>query len=231
MLNTPHTRSDIKARTTEHQPGEHQSDDVPNGLDDRCPVVCRAAANRRLSLLARRPDRRAVAKAGRPAGPQEGPHAAAVPVAGGGVSHARRHAALTSFPDLPALAKHLRDGAADEEVRPALRLQRHGQDAAVHRVQGPRQDVDATARPRSATRSTSTRTPKTCSRGTTIWRTTSERMLKLNDDSRFFAGCASWRWTTDPPAARPLRRLRFRIDYDRRGGEASRDARTCFDRT
>ena len=50
-----------------------------------------------LSLLARRTDRRAVAEAGRPADPQEGPHAAALPVAGGcrGMSNSPTS---TSFP-------------------------------------------------------------------------------------------------------------------------------------
>jgi len=47
------------------------------------------------------------------------------------------------------------------------------------------------AKPTNATRSTSTPSPKTCSRGTTNLENDNERKLKLNTDSSFFAGLDS----------------------------------------
>ena len=95
----------------------------------------------------------------------------------------------------------------DEEVRPALRLQRHGQDAAVHGVQGPRQ-----AQETATTRDTLYFNAFT--EDLFYWdndlENDRERVLKINTDSTLLRGPGrAGDGQPHPPAARPLRRLRL----------------------
>ena len=82
-------------------------------------------------------------------------------------------------------------GVGEQEVHPALRLQRHGQDAAFHGLQGPGQSRER----RRRNRQRDTLYFNAFTEDLFSWdndlENDSERKLKLNTDSSFFAGLES----------------------------------------
>ena len=129
-----------------------------------------------------------------------------------------------SDPWPPNLRRPARIGAAppsavaDEEVHPALRLQRHGQDAPSMAFK----DL-ASKRATSATRSTSTPSPKTCSIGTTTWR----RQRAGAEDQHGFPLLSPGFSELEMdkrirPLLQPLCRLRFQNRLRESGKSASR---------
>ena len=157
----------------------------PKRLADQCLLSDRHAEQQRIAACLSSLDALIAAQARKldaPASPQEGLMQQLFPIAGGGCKPC-----APPPPDRSPTCPRSRSTCARswrQEVRPALRLQRHGQDAAVHRVQEPRQ-----ARRR---RQRDTLYFNAFTEDLFQWdndlENDRERVLKINTDSRFFAG-------------------------------------------